>query len=47
MFDIHKILWDTKDPVDVINDPQHGTNPQAICLSNVWMQIWKDISINT
>ena len=35
--DIHRVLWVSVDPVDVRDDPQEGTHPQAVCSLNFWM----------
>ena len=35
--DIHRVLWVSVDPVDVRNDSQQGTCPQAVCNSNFLM----------
>ena len=33
IFDIHRLLWVSADPVDVRNEPQQGTCPQAVSSS--------------
>ena len=43
--DIHRVLWVSANPVDVRNEPQQGTCPQAISSSNFQMWIWEVISI--
>ena len=43
--DIHRVLWVNAKPVDVKNDSQQGTHPQAICSSNFLMWILGVISI--
>ena len=45
IFNIHGVLWVSADPVDVKNETQLGTCPQAICFLNFLMWIWGVISI--
>ena len=35
--DIYWVLWVSADPVDVRNDCQQGTYPEAVCSSNFLM----------
>ena len=44
--DIHRVLWIIADPVDVRNESQQGTRPQAIRSSNFLIWIWGVISIS-
>ena len=39
IYDIHRVRTNLEDPMDVRNDPQLGTRPQAACSSNFWRLI--------
>ena len=45
IYDIHRVLLVSPDPVDVLNEPQQGTCPQVSCSSNFLMWICGVISI--
>lgn len=43
--DIQKVSINPKDPVDIRNEPQYGTRPQAVCRLTFQMWIWEVIFI--
>ena len=45
--DIHRVRINPEDPMDVRNDPQQDTCPQAVSSSNFLMWIWGVISFHS
>ena len=39
--DIHRVLWVNADPMDVRNDSQQDTRPQAVSSSNFLCEFWE------
>ena len=39
--DFHRVVWVSADHVDVINDPQQGTHPQAHVFQIFGSEFWE------